>query len=643
MSDANMAAGVNEVLSKELSDNVSDSKVLVVGAGGIGCELIKNLVLTGFKCIHLIDLDTIDVSNLNRQFLFQKKHVGKSKAQVARESALRFNPDADIYAYHDNIMKPEYGTEFFKQFTIVMNALDNRAARNHVNRMCLAANRPLIESGTAGYLGQVTVIKKQVTECYECQPKAPQKTYQSCTIRNTPSEPIHCIVWAKHLFNQLFGEEDPDQDVSPDTADPEAAGDAGMAALESEADENVVGGIQRVSTRGWAESTGYDAIKIFQKLFHDDIKYLLSMDKLWKKRRPPNPINWNNVHNIPLTPEQSQAPNTSAGQMKDQRVWSMQECADVFKESIGKLKEQYKEKGELVWDKDDKASMDFVTSTANIRAHIFGIATKSRFDVKSMAGNIIPAIATTNAIIAGLIVVEALKILSGNLDKCKTIYLSRVPNARKKLLYPCSLLEPNPKCYVCAPKPEVSVKLNTKQITVKDLEEKILKTALGMVAPDVEIDDGKGTILISSEEGETEENNEKNLSVFSIVNGSRLKADDFLQNYELVLNIIHTDEKLEDDKEFEIVGESPDLPKPSEDEKMNTANQENDEVQPGPSAAGDVNAEDDLVVVEEVEEEMETAATSRKRRQSEEGPATPVAKKRRFHKPQDEDDLIICD
>ena len=61
--------------------------------------------------------------------------------------------------------------------------------------------------------------------------KPRQKTFPGCTIRNTPSEPIHCIVWAKHLFNQLFGEEDPDQDVSPDTEDPELAGQAGKLGL----------------------------------------------------------------------------------------------------------------------------------------------------------------------------------------------------------------------------------------------------------------------------------------------------------------------------------------------------------------------------------------------------------------------------
>ena len=62
---------------------------------------------------------------------------------------------------------------------------------------------------------------KGVSECYECQPKPATKTYPGCTIRNTPSEPIHCIVWAKHLFSQLFGEPDADNDVSPETEEEE--------------------------------------------------------------------------------------------------------------------------------------------------------------------------------------------------------------------------------------------------------------------------------------------------------------------------------------------------------------------------------------------------------------------------------------
>ena len=72
-----------------------------------------------------------------------------------------------------------------------------------------------------------------------------------------------CLVCS---FSQLFGEEDPDQDVSPDTADPEAAGDAGQAALNSDPPNDQMGGVERTSTRGWAESTDYNAQKLFKKV-----------------------------------------------------------------------------------------------------------------------------------------------------------------------------------------------------------------------------------------------------------------------------------------------------------------------------------------------------------------------------------------
>lgn len=525
---------------KELFTKIESSKVLVVGAGGIGCELLKTLVLTGFKDIEVIDLDTIDVSNLNRQFLFQKQHVGKSKASVARESAIEFNPEVKIKAYHDSIISSEYNLRFFKRFTIVLNALDNRTARNHVNRMCLAADIPLVESGTAGYLGQVTLIKKGVTECYECQPKPHQKSFPGCTIRNTPSAPIHCIVWAKHLFNQLFGEADVDEEVSPDAADPEAIGNAGMAATNSSSME-----INRISTQDWAKSINYEPAKLIEKFFIEDIKYLLSMDKLWKERKPPVPLNLANLD------EKSSA--ICQDGLLDQKIWTVKECVEYFSRSIRLLQKELTSKDDyLIWDKDSDASLDFVVSASNIRAHIFDITKKSRFDVKSMAGNIIPAIATTNAAIAGLIVLEALKAIENKIKKCCTVYLNKKPSVRKKLLQPSPLVAPNPKCYVCASKPEAKVMLDCDRMTVKSFEEKVLKQTFGVIAPDVEIDNGKGTILISSEEGETIQNNSKVLSDFGISDCSRLRIDDFLQDYELVLNIVNSS-SMSDDDHFKIL------------------------------------------------------------------------------------------
>ncbi|KAK1333663.1 hypothetical protein QTO34_006048 [Cnephaeus nilssonii] len=294
--------------------------VLVVGAGGIVCELLKSLVLTGFSHIELIDLDTID------------KHVGRSKAQVAKESVLQFHPKANIIAYHDSIMNPDYTVEFFRQFILVMNALDNRAARNHVNRMCLAAEVPLIESGTAGYLGQVTTIKKGVTECYECHPKPTQRTFPGCTIRNTPSEPIRCIVWAKYLFNQLFGEEDADQEVSADRAAPEASWEPMEAEARVRA-SNEDDDIKRVSTKEGTKSV---------------------------KRKPLVPLDWAAVQSQGEEINAADQQNEPQSGLKDQQVLDVKSYARLFSKSIETLRVHLAEKGdgaELIWDKDDPSAI----------------------------------------------------------------------------------------------------------------------------------------------------------------------------------------------------------------------------------------------------------------------------------------------
>jgi len=466
-----------------------------------------------------------------------------SKSKVARESVLEFTPDAKVEALHDSITNPTYGVTFFKGFQLVLNALDNRAARSHVNRMCLAADVPLVESGTAGYLGQVTVIRKGKTECYECQPKPHQKTFPGCTIRNTPSEPIHCIVWSKHLFNQLFGESDPDEDVSPDNEDPEL----GDAAREEAAEAD--GNVQRVSTRKWAMDNGYDAKMIFTKLFNEDIKTLLSMDKLWAKRTPPTPLDWDKLSD--------EVEAASEGAIADQIPWSLKQCALVLESSIGKLKAQLEKSNyedHLVWDKDDEAAMDFVAACANIRARIFNIPEKTRFDVKSMAGNIIPAIATTNAAIAGGIVMEALKLLFNQEDKCRTVFLTKKINPRRKIMVPCQLNEPNPKCYICSDKNEIGIKLDLEKVTLKTFEDKILKGTLSMVGPDAEVS-GTSQILISSDEDDDLSGLlDKTLKDLGLKDGSILSCDDFLQNYKIQI-VLYQNSELAEGVEFEIVGD----------------------------------------------------------------------------------------
>ena len=157
-----------QVFDANTLKKIATSKLLVVGAGGIGCELVKCLSLSGFRSLSIIDLDTIDVSNLNRQFLFRREHVDKPKSLVLKEQIEAQNLNIKIEAYLGKIQEPRFGFEFFSRFDLVINALDNEAARKHVNQLCYNLGKPLIDAGTNGYEMTCIAIAKNRTPCYEC-------------------------------------------------------------------------------------------------------------------------------------------------------------------------------------------------------------------------------------------------------------------------------------------------------------------------------------------------------------------------------------------------------------------------------------------------------------------------------------------
>lgn len=190
-----------------------------------------------------------------------------------------------------------------------------------------------------------------------------------------------------------------------------------------------------------------------------------------------------------------------------------------------------------------------------------------------MAGNIMPAIATTNAIIAGMVVLHAFRVLENNLRACKSVYLRLKMNHRNQLLVPEKAVNPpNPQCYVCAPTPQAVLAVDTSSMTIKELEELVLKNRLNMIAPDVMID-GTGAVVISSEEGETESNNDKKLEELGIKDGAILKVDDFQQNYSLTVFVVYREKPgpKDDSSPFLILADKNALqPKEKEEEEEKT-------------------------------------------------------------------------
>ncbi|KAL2270237.1 hypothetical protein VTJ83DRAFT_2421 [Remersonia thermophila] len=189
---------------EQVAAAMESMKILVIGAGGLGCEILKNLALSGFKDIHVIDMDTIDISNLNRQFLFRQDDVGKSKAEVAARFVERRVRGVKITPHNKRIQ--DFDEDFYMQFQLVVCGLDSIEARRWINATLVNmvdedvedSYKPLIDGGTEGFKGQARVIIPTVTSCIECQldMHAPRAAVPLCTLASIPRQPEHCIEWA---------------------------------------------------------------------------------------------------------------------------------------------------------------------------------------------------------------------------------------------------------------------------------------------------------------------------------------------------------------------------------------------------------------------------------------------------------------
>lgn len=194
-------------------------RLLVIGSGGIGCELLHLLALSGFSDLTVIDMDTIELSNLNRQFLFREKDVGKPKSEVAAAFVNARCPGVHVEAVFGKI--EDQPDDFYRSFDAILLALDSISARLWINRKVaelatwevdtesagpptsrITQAIPLIDTGTEGFLGHCRVINmtNNATPCIECEMylfSVASKQVPMCTLENIPRTPAHCVLYVQ--------------------------------------------------------------------------------------------------------------------------------------------------------------------------------------------------------------------------------------------------------------------------------------------------------------------------------------------------------------------------------------------------------------------------------------------------------------